>query len=289
MQTLLQALVAGALVGGLYGLVSIGLSLIFGVMRIVNFAHGEFVMLGMYATYALWALLHIDPLLSLLIVVPAFFVFGAAIERLLVRRVLHAPDLAQIFLTVGLSIVLVNGALLAFTPDVRTISAGYSNSYLDLAGVVVPVARLIAFGGAVVLSAALAVFLLRTDLGRAMRAAAQDREVAMLMAIDPDRVFLTAFGIGTALAAAAGVFLASFFPILPTVGTQLIVIAFVVVILGGLGNLVGAMLGGLLVGIVESLGKVYLQADWGLVLVFGIMLLVLNLRPSGLLAGTRLR
>jgi branched-chain amino acid transport system permease protein len=289
MQTLLQALVAGALVGGLYGLVSIGLSLIFGVMRIVNFAHGEFVMLGMYATYALWALLHIDPLLSLLIVVPAFFVFGAGIERFLVRRVLHAPDLAQIFLTVGLSIVLVNGALLAFTPDVRTVSAAYSNSYWDLGGVVVPIARLIAFGGAVVLSAALAVFLLRTDLGRAMRAAAQDREVAMLMGIDPDRVFLTAFGIGTALAAAAGVFLASFFPIMPGVGTQLIVIAFVVVILGGLGNLVGAMLGGLLVGIVESLGKVYLQADWGLVLVFGIMLLVLNLRPSGLLAGTRLR
>jgi branched-chain amino acid transport system permease protein len=288
MQTLLQALVAGALVGGLYGLVSIGLSLIFGVMRIVNFAHGEFVMLGMYATYALWALLRIDPLLSLLIVLPAFFVFGAAIERFLVRRVVHAPDLAQIFLTVGLSIVLVNGALLAFTPDVRTVSAAYSNSYWDLAGVVVPIARLIAFGGAVVLSAVLAVFLLRTNLGRAMRAAAQDREVAMLMGIDPDRVFLTAFGIGTALAAAAGVFLASFFPIMPTVGTQLIVIAFVVVILGGLGNLVGAMLGGLLVGIVESLGKVYLQADWGLVLVFGIMLLVLNLRPSGLLAGTRL-
>jgi len=288
MQTLLQALVAGALVGGLYGLVSVGLSLIFGVMRIVNFAHGEFVMLGMYATYANWTLFHIDPLLSLLVVVPAFFALGAAIERLLVRRVLHAPDLAQIFLTVGLSIVLVNGALLAFTPDVRTISAPYSNSYLDLAGVVVPVARLIAFGGAVVLSAALAVFLLRTDLGRAMRAAAQDREVAMLMAIDPDRIFLVAFGIGTALAAAAGVFLASFFPILPTVGTQFIVIAFVVVILGGLGNLVGAMLGGLLVGVVESLGKVYLQADWGLVLVFAIMLLVLNLRPSGLLAGTRL-
>lgn len=287
MTTLLQALAAGILIGGIYGLVSVGLSLIFGVLKIVNFAHGEFVMLGMYAAYVLWAWGGIDPLLAVFAVAPLFFVFGAAVQHFLVRRILHAPDLAQIFLTVALSIVLTNAALLVFHADYRGVTPPYADSYLRLGGVVISWARVIAFGGAALLSATLALFLTRTDLGRSMRAAAQDRDVAMLMGIDPDRVFLVAFGIGSALAGAAGALLVAFFPVFPTVGTQFGLIAFVVVIVAGLGNVWGALAAGIVAGVIESLGRQYLQADWGLVLVFALMLLALNFRPSGIFGGTR--
>lgn len=283
MDTFLQAMAAGILIGGLYGLVSVGLSLIFGVLRIVNFAHGEFVMLGMYGAYVLQGALGLDPLVSLLILGPVFFVFGALVQHLLLRRILVAPDLAQIFLTVGLSIVLANVALLVFGADYRGVSVPYGDAYLSLGAIILPWTRIIAFAGAAILAGLLTLFLSRTDLGRAMRAAAQDREVAMLLGIDPDRVFLVAFGIGAALAAAAGVLLVTFFPASPTAGTQFGLIAFVVVILGGLGSLGGALAAGFVVGVVESLGRFYLQADWALVLVFGVMLLALNLRSGRLL------
>ena len=283
METFLQALAAGILIGGLYGLVSVGLSLIFGVLRIVNFAHGEFVMLGMYGAYVLHGALGLDPLVSLLILGPVFFVFGALVQHLLLRRILAAPDLAQIFLTVGLSIVLANAALLVFGADYRGVSVPYGDAYLSFGAVILPWTRIIAFAGAAILVGLLTLFLSRTDLGRTMRAAAQDREVAMLLGIDPDRVFLVAFGLGAALAAAAGVLLVTFFPVSPTAGTQFGLIAFVVVILGGLGSLGGALAAGFVVGVVESLGRFYLQGDWALTLVFSVLLLVLNLRSGRLL------
>ena len=283
METFLQAIAAGILIGGLYGLVSVGLSLIFGVLRIVNFAHGEFVMLGMYGAYVLHSALGLDPLVSLLVLGPVFFVFGALVQHLLLRRVLAAPDLAQIFLTVGLSIVLANAALLVFGADYRSVSVPYGDAYLSVGAIILPWTRIIAFAGAAILAGLLTLFLSRTDLGRTMRAAAQDREVAMLLGIDPDRVFLVAFGLGAALAAAAGVLLVTFFPVSPTAGTQFGLIAFVVVILGGLGSLGGALAAGLVVGVVESLGRFYLQGDWALTLVFSVLLLVLNLRSGRLL------
>ena len=283
METFLQAIAAGVLIGGLYGLVSVGLSLIFGVLRIVNFAHGEFVMLGMYGAYVLQGALGLDPLVSLLILGPVFFVFGALVQHLLVRRILAAPDLAQIFLTVGLSIVLANAALLVFGADYRGVTTPYGDAFLSFGAIILPWTRIIAFAGAAILAGLLTLFLSRTDLGRAMRAAAQDREVAMLLGIDPDRVFLVAFGLGAALAAAAGVLLVTFYPVSPTAGTQFGLIAFVVVILGGLGSLGGALAAGFIVGVVESLGRFYLQADWALILVFSMMLLVLNLRSGRLL------
>jgi len=282
-ETFLQAIAAGILIGGLYGLVSVGLSLIFGVLRIVNFAHGEFVMLGMYGAYVLHSALGLDPLVSLLVLGPVFFVFGALVQHLLLRRVLAAPDLAQIFLTVGLSIVLANAALLVFGADYRSVSVPYGDAYLSFGAIILPWTRIIAFAGAAILAGLLTLFLSRTDLGRTMRAAAQDREVAMLLGIDPDRVFLVAFGLGAALAAAAGVLLVTFFPVSPTAGTQFGLIAFVVVILGGLGSLGGALAAGLVVGVVESLGRFYLQGDWALTLVFSVLLLVLNLRSGRLL------
>jgi len=282
-ETFLQAIAAGILIGGLYGLVSVGLSLIFGVLRIVNFAHGEFVMLGMYGAYVLHGALGLDPLVSLLVLGPVFFVFGALVQHVLLRRVLAAPDLAQIFLTVGLSIVLANAALLVFGADYRSVSVPYGDAYLSFGAIILPWTRIIAFAGAAILAGLLTLFLSRTDLGRTMRAAAQDREVAMLLGIDPDRVFLVAFGLGAALAAAAGVLLVTFFPVSPTAGTQFGLIAFVVVVLGGLGSLGGALAAGFVVGVVESLGRFYLQGDWALTLVFSVLLLVLNLRSGRLL------
>jgi branched-chain amino acid transport system permease protein len=283
---LVQAIVNGVLIGGIYGLVSIGVSLIFGVLKIVNFAHGEFLMVAMFATYWLWALLGLDPLLSLGITMPLLFVLGLVVQEALFRRVIGASDLPQIFLTFGLSLLLQNLALLAFSANVRSVITPYTDTTISVAGqVFVGVPRLIAFLVAVALSAALALFLARTDLGQAMRAAAQNRDVAMLMGINPNHVFRVAVGLAAALAGAAGTLITPFFPVYPHVGTQFVLLAFAVVILGTLGDLRGAFLAGLLIGVAESLGIQFIGADSGRILVFFILLLTLILRPGGLLGG----
>lgn len=280
-------MVNGLLIGGIYGLVSIGVTLIFGVVKIVNFAHGEFLMIGMYLTFFLAARLALDPLLSLVVVMPALFVFGALVQQFLIRRVLGRSDLPQIFLTFALSLLLVNVALLVFTANYQTVHTSYTDASIRLGPIYVSTARLIAFGLALVLSGALEALLRLTDIGKAMRAAAQEREVAMLMGINPDRVFMVAVGLASALAGAAGALLMPFFPVYPTVGQQFGLMSFVVVILGTLGNVRGALLAGLLMGIAESLGIQFVGADAGLIVVFAVLVLTLALRPSGLFGARR--
>ncbi|HXZ44813.1 MAG TPA: branched-chain amino acid ABC transporter permease [archaeon] len=284
--TILQGLLTGILMAGIYALVAIGLTLIFGVVRIVNFAQGEFVMLGMYATYWLWKLWGIDPYLSLLITMPLLFCFGVLVQRFLFRPILHAPDLAQIFMTVGISIILMNAALFFFTADFRTVKAVYSEWTIRLGGVALPVPRLFAFVGAVLLAGLLTLFLSKTDLGKALRAVAQDREVSMLLGINPDRMYLLAVGLGAALSGAAGGLIVPFFYVFPTVGVIFVLIAFVVVILGTLGSIEGAMLAALIVGVAESLGILFAGADLGLVVVFAILVATLIFKPSGLRGQT---
>jgi branched-chain amino acid transport system permease protein len=282
--TLLQAVVTGVLTAGIYALVAIGLTLIFGVVRIVNFAQGEFVMLGMYASYGLWKAFGLDPYLSLLLTMPALFVLGVVVQRWLFQPILHAPDLAQIFMTVGLSILLMNAALFFFTADFRSVKTGYAEAALRVGGLVVPLPRLYAFLGALVLAGLLTLFLVKTDVGKALRAVAQDREMAMLLGIDPWRMYMLAVGLGTALAGAAGSLIVPFFYVFPTVGVVFGLIGFVVVILGTLGSIQGALLAALVVGVAESLGTLFAGSDLGLVVVFVILVVALVVRPSGLMA-----
>src|SRR5580704_16443497 len=230
--TIAQAVVNGLLIGGIYALVSIGVTLIFGVVKIVNFAQGEFVMIGMYISYFLAASLGIDPLVSLFVSMPALFVVGVLLQHFLIRRVLALGDMPQIFLTFALSLLLINLALLLFTANYRTVQTPYTEMALHLGPLYVAVGKLIAFVVAMMLSAVLWVFLHATDLGKAMRAAAQNRDVAMLMGINPDRVFCVAVGVALALAGAAGSLLMPFYPAYPLVGQVFVLMAFVAVVLG---------------------------------------------------------
>ena len=281
--TVVQALISGILMAGIYALVAIGLTLIFGVVRIVNFAQGEFVMLGMYVTFWLWRFWGIDPYVSLLITMPLLFCFGVLVQRFLLQPILHAPDLAQIFMTVGLSVALMNAALFCFTADFRSVKMPYAEWALRVGGVTLPVTRLFAFLGALLLAGLLALFLTKTDIGKALRAVAQDREVSMLLGINPRRMYLLAVGLGTALAGAAGGLIVPFFYVFPTVGVVFGLIAFVVVILGTLGSIQGALLASLIVGVAESLGILFAGADLGLVAVFALLVATLVFKPLGLM------
>ncbi len=281
--TVWQALLSGLLNGAVYGLVSIGLTMMFGVVKIVNFAHGEFLMVGMYLSFAFWALFGMDPLLSIPLVMFVIFFFGVGIQKFFIRRVLNAPDLAQIFLTVGLSVLMINLALLLFRADFRSVKVPYADWTFSLAGAILSIPRLLACLGAIVFSMLLALFLLKTDIGKAMRAVAQDREVAMLVGINPEKMYNVAVGVSAALAGAAGSLVMSFYFVFPTVGVNFVLIAFVIVILGTLGNIQGAFLTGLIVGVAESVGILFVGADLGLAVVFVILLLTLAFRPGGLL------
>src|SRR5215469_5002194 len=282
---LAQAVINGLLIGGVYALVSIGVTLIFGVVKIVNFAQGEFVMIGMYISFFLATTFGVDPLVSLAVSMPTLFVIGVLLQHFLIRRVLPLGDMPQIFLTFAVSLLLLNLALLLFTANYRTIQTSYSDTAIQIGGVYVALAKLIAFVVAMLLSALLWLFLHATDLGKAMRAAAQNRDVAMLMGINPDRVFCVAVGVALALAGAAGSLLMPFYPAYPMVGQVFVLMAFVAVVLGTLGNIVGALIASLMMGIAESLGIQFIGADSGLIVVFLMLLLTLAVRPQGLAGG----
>jgi len=255
-ETVVQAVINGLLIGGIYALVSIGVTLIFGVVKIVNFAQGEFVMIGMYLSFYLATQFGIDPLVSLVVTMPVLFAAGVLIQHFLIRRVLGPNDMPQIFLTFALSLLLLNLALMLFSANYRTVHTSYSDEAFHLGGLYIPVAKLIAFVVAMILSGALWVFLHTTDLGKAMRAASQNRDVATLMGINPNRVFCVALGIALALAGAAGSLLMPFYSAYPFVGQVFVFMAFVAVVLGTLGNVMGALIASLMMGVAESLGMV---------------------------------
>ena len=285
MMTLIQIIVGGLLLGAVYALFSAGLTLIWGMMNVINFAHGDFVMIGMYISFFLANSFGVDPLLSLLVSMPVLFVAGALIQHFLIRRVLGPNDMPQIFLTFALSLLLLNLSLLLFSANYRTVHTFYSDEAFHFGGIYIPVAKLIAFVVAMALSGALWVFLHTTDLGKAMRAAAQNRDVATLMGINPNRVFAVAFGAALALAGAAGSLLMPFYSAYPFVGQVFVLMAFVAVVLGTLGNVVGALVASLMMGVAESLGIQFVGADSGLIVVFAMLLLTLAFKPTGLGAG----
>lgn len=283
-----QAMVNGLLMGGLYALVAVGLTIIFGTMNVVNFAHGEFVMLGMFATYWLHAYTGLDPLLLIFVVMPLMFLFGALIQRVLIQRVVSDPHETQILLTLGISVLLMNVALLLWGPQPRSVPTPYAFAAFSFGGVHVPFPRLMAFLVALLLAAILWAFLTRTDLGRALRATSENKEWATLMGIDSVKMYLLAFGIGIALAAAAGALMTPFFNTYPRAGVFFGLIAFVVVVLGGMGNVLGAVLGALVIGVTESLTGQFIALDLSMFGVFVIFILVMLLRPTGIIGGGRL-
>ena len=279
----MELIVAGLLLGGLYVTVSIGVSLIFGVMRVINFAHGEFIMLGMYAVYWAHELAGWDPYLTGLAVVPLAFLLCTTVLRPFILWLVGSSVLVQVFATLGLSIALQNLALVLWKGNFRSIRTGYSSTLVDLFGMQVPLTRLIAFAVAAALVIGLHLFLQRTLFGKAIRATAQNRRTARLMGIDTDRVDVLVFGLGISTAALAGVLLMPIYSVSPGVGFQNALIAFVVVVLGGLGSLPGAVLGGLLIGLVEVFSGYFISPSLKQIVYFAVFILVLVVRPAGLL------
>ncbi len=282
METFFQSLVSGVLTGSLYAMIGVGLTVVFGVMRIINLAHGDLVMLGMYGAFWSHLLWRIDPFVSLVLWVPLMFLGGMLVYRFLLRTIIPGGELNTLLYTAGLSLLIANVALFSWTGDYRTIKLPYAITPLRPFGIAVPIPLALAFALATAITLALYLFLAHTDLGRAIRATSQNAEAAALMGIDAGRVSMVTFGLGSALAGAAGILLAPSLYLYPTVGEILIAKCFVIVVLGGLGSVAGAIAGGILLGLVESLGAVYVSVAYKDTIGFVIFLLVLLFRPSGL-------
>ena len=282
MQAFTNVLVSGLLLGGIYGLVSIGLNLIFGVVRIVNFAQGEFIMIAMYGAYLCFALFGLSPYLSVLVVAPAMFVFGLAVQRLLLQPLRDEP-LMQVFATFGLLILLQNVVLAATRGEGMSLAVSASRTVVDLGIARVNAGRLVVFAVTVLITLALSLFLRRTMAGKAVRAVIQDRDGARAMGINVERTYLVVFATGAALAGLAGCLLAPIYTLSPYIGGNFILAAFAVVVLGGMGSILGAYIGGLGVGVVESLAGYYVDPGIKQAIWFVIFIAVLNVRPSGLL------
>lgn len=280
--TVVQAVFTGILQGGVYALVSVGLTLIFGVMGIINFSQAEFMMLGMFMTFFLFVGLGINPLLIFFLVLPFFFVVGAIIEKLLVDPILEEPVDAQLVLTFGLLLILQNGALILWGGKSRLVNVQYTHTSFFLGSFRLNQAKLISFVFAVGLLVSLFFFLQRTRLGRAIRATADDKSLARFAGIDVDRVYIITFGLGIAISASAGALLVMYFPVTPTVGIHFIVLMFVVVILGGLGSVEGAAIAGIIIGILEQIGTIWLPLEVQPALAFVLFLLVVMFKPQGL-------
>lgn len=279
---ILQALVNGVLMGSIYALVGIGLALIFGVMNIVNFAHGSLMMAAMYLSYWLFVSLKVDPYLSMLATIPFLFFFGLLIQRWLIERVIDAKHSIQILLTVGLSLFLDNLAMALFTPDFRAISVSYQTASLVLGGIIISYPQLIAFLLALGLTFALYLFIKKTMTGKAIRATSVEKEGAILVGINSRRIHYLTFGIGSACVGAAGAAVLPFFYCSPNVGYAFIIPAFVVVVLGGMGNFWATLVGGLIVGVAESLGAIFVPGSLKQMVMFIIFVLVLLFKPRGL-------
>jgi branched-chain amino acid transport system permease protein len=287
-QKMLQTMASGLLTGGIYALIGIGLTIIFGVMRVVNFAHGALVMIAMYGTYFLFTYLRIDPFLSLVVVMPAMFVVGMVLEKVFIAPILKAPERNQILLTEGISIVLINTALLLFTANYLTMTTSYAGATVRLGGVSVSKPQLAAFGIAFAITAALYAFLMKSDTGRRIRATAQDSEAAQILGVNITRVQTLTFGLGVAAAGAAGALLMPiYYRVEPYAGAPFSLKAFIVVVFGGMGSISGALVGGVVLGIAEALGAVYVSTGYKDAIGFIIFLLVLVFRPSGLLGKSR--
>jgi len=278
-----QVVVSGILAGALYAMVALGLALIFGVMRVINIAHGPLLMLGAYTTFFLYQALGLNPYLSVPITMLVLFALGALLQRTLVFRVVDAPELSSLLLTFGISIALVNLAQLAFTSNLRAIE--YATGSYTLGPLAFSKSRLIAFAVAAALTGLAFLFLQRTRLGKAIRATSQSREVAMVCGVDVRRIHLITFGVAAALAGAGGALVSVIVAIQPEMGQIWTFKSFLVIVLGGAGNYPGALLGGVLLGLVEQIASLFLTTQLSEAVAYILLVVILLIRPTGLLGG----
>jgi branched-chain amino acid transport system permease protein len=288
MTVLLQSIISGILIGGVYALIGIGLTIIFGVMRVINFAHGDIMMIGMYLTYSLFTLLGIDPFVSIVITIPLMFLFGAFLQKVFINRMQGALPQNQILLTIGLGMIMSNSMMLVYTSDYKILTTDYSSSSFNIAGISISTPLAISFLITAAITAMLYWFLLKTDTGQAIRATAQDREAAQLMGINVKWMSILAFGMGSALAGTAGALISPTYYIFPQIGSTFTLKAFVITVLGGMGSIVGATIGGVIIGVAESVSAVYISSGWKDVVVFVLFLLVLLFKPAGLMGKSRM-
>lgn len=283
----IQAILDGLLVGGVYAVISIGLTLVYGVMGIVNFAQAEFLMIGMFVSWFAWANLGLDPVLAAPLSFAVAFALGWLVQGQLISRVLKAPSVAQIFLTVGLLIVLENGALLAFGSQFRSVTTSYQTMSLSLGSLFISVPYLIAFAMSLACGLALWWFMRTSWFGRAMRATAQNPMAAQMMGIDTALMYKMAFALGVGLTAFGGAVILPYVTVFPGVGGQFVVLMFTVVVLGGLGSVAGAMVGGLTVGVIQALSALFFPIQLQNLVLFLVFILVLAVRPQGLVGASR--
>ena len=281
-----QLIVSTILLGGIYALIAVGLTLIFGVMRVVNFAHGEFLMLAMYLAFFSFSLLHLDPYVTLVLALPLFLAVGWVSYRVVMRPVIQASHNVQVFTTVGLSIALQNVALVLWTADARFVRTDYYAIVVHIAGAALNLAQIVAFVIAVIATAVLFAFMRWSYTGKVMRATAQDRHAASLMGIDTDRIYGLTWAVGITCVGVAGMLLAPIYPVYPTAGLQFVLIAYVAVVLGGLGDMAGALIAALVVAAVEVVGSYVIGTAWKEMLYLLLFIGILIVRPAGLF-GTR--
>jgi len=278
-----QVLISGVLAGAVYALIALGLALVFGVMGVINISHGALLMLGAYITYWLFTLIGLNPLLSLVISMPALFFLGMLIQKYLIDRVVDAPEMTSLLLTFGISIFLANIAMYLWSSDFRSVP--YMTGSVKLGGLAFSKPRTMSFFLALAITICAFLFLKKSRLGKAIRATTQNREVAMACGINVRRVYMISFGLGAAFAAAGGTLASTMFSIYPQMGDLYTIKSFAVIILGGAGNYPGAFLGGIILGLAESLGSFFLSAKLSEAIAYILMIAVLLIRPQGLLGG----
>lgn len=278
----LQLAITGFLTGGVYSLIALGLSLIFGVMRVINFAHGEMMVWGMYIAYTILLWTGIDPFFSLVTSAAVLFVLGYILQRCVVNRILEFPEAQQVIPMIGAALIFENSARLFWGPDYRSPASKFALSSIWIGGIMIDFPRLLAFLISILITALVFLFLKYTDIGKSIRSAADNRLGALIVGTDVNKIYAICFGIGTACVGAAGALLVPLMPLSPHAGPPFTLISFVIVILGGMGSLVGAMAGGLIVGTAESLGTVFLPSSLKQIVSFSLMILILLFRPKGL-------
>jgi branched-chain amino acid transport system permease protein len=283
MTTIGQLVFSGLLIGSIYALMSMGLTLIFGVLRVVNFAHGEFLMFAMYGAWAFVTYTGFNAYVACLAVVPAMLLYGALIHWIIIRPGLNKPHLVVVFATMGLSILMQNLALLVFSADLFDVPPLNAGRSITIGPFYAKLELLIGFGVTLLATAVIHVVLKSTYLGKAIRATVQDGEAAQLMGIPVPRIFLITFSAGSALVGLSACVMIPLFSVFPSVGLNFVLIAFVVVVLGGMGSLEGALLGGICIGVVQSLSGYYVAPAYGQMFFFILFLLVMVFRPAGLM------
>lgn len=277
-----QVLLNGILIGGIYASFAVGFSLVFGVLRIINIVHGEFIMLGAFITYWLYKIYGIDPFFSIPIAFFLLFIFGFLLQRYVINRIIEAPEIMSLLLTFGLSLIISNLALLAWKGDYRLVNPEYAGAHFNVATLTIPYIRLATFIFALAAVAGLYIFLQHTDLGRAIRSTSQDKNGARLLGVRPAIIYSITFGLGAAVTGVAGSLIGMCFSVFPAMGGDYLLFSFFVVVVGGMGHIPGALAGGLILGILQSLVTQFVGAGMTYILMFCVLYIMLILRPAGI-------